>query len=335
MFKRQRADLRMVHVTSRREFVQYLLPSLAAFPLAAGVTESASANLVSFQDIERRLGTLTEIPGRIAYGPGAQQFGEIWLPSAPGKHPTIILIHGGAWRGKDGARTTRLLAADLRDRGFAVWNIEYRTLDDEGGGFPGTFLDIGAAADHLNELAKIYPLDLTRLTAIGHSAGGHLALWLAGRSRIAVSSPLYRPNAIRLSGIVDLAGPPDLRAGRELSDIAGGSGTIRELIGARERGFDVALKDTSPAELLPLGVSQALVFGVYDGTMPAYLGYLYREMAAAKGESVDLILVPNAGHMELIAPWTPAWRFCLRAVRLVASRAEAGRHSGFVPVGGR
>jgi acetyl esterase/lipase len=307
-------------VTRRRLFA--LLRSLCAVPLVADLSQPARADLMNYQEIEQRLGALGQIPERIHYGPLEQQYGEIWLPAALGKHPTIILVHGGAWRGKDGARQTRLMAKDLRDRGFAVWNIEYRTLDDKAG-FPSTFLDIGAAADHLGVVAKSYPLDLDRLVVVGHSAGGHLALWLAGRRRIRPESPLYRADAIEIKGVVDLAGPPDLRAGLAFCDLAGGKGTIAELIDAEKRGFNEAVKDTSPAELLPLGLPQALVFGIYDGIMPAYLGYLYRATAAARGEAVELILVPETGHMELIAPWTPAWSYCLRAIRLVFHRAEA------------
>ncbi len=133
---------------------------------------------------------------RLAYGPGAFQFGDLRLPAGPGPgpHPTVVLIHGGYWRARYGLKLMTGLAKDLAARGYAAWNIEYRRIGNPGGGWPGTFLDVAQATDYLREIAPTYALDLKRVVPIGHSAGGHLALWLAGRPRIPAGDPLAGSN---------------------------------------------------------------------------------------------------------------------------------------------
>ena len=157
---------------------------------------------------------------RIAYGSDPQQFGELRVPATRGPHPVAIVVHGGCWLEKIPSMDARAVAIDnmrplaaaLTEAGIATWNIEYRRLGHAGGGWPGTFLDVARAADHVRTLARGHQLDLTRVIAIGHSAGGHLALWLAARPKIAKTSDLYLENPLRLTGAVDLDGPPDLKA---------------------------------------------------------------------------------------------------------------------------
>ncbi|HTZ36296.1 MAG TPA: alpha/beta hydrolase, partial [Stellaceae bacterium] len=145
-------------------------------------------------------------PQRFAYGAEASQFGELWLPQAPaGPAPVAVLLHGGCWRASYGLDLMQPLAADLRERGVAVWNIEYRRLGESGGGYPGTFADVGAAFDALRGLAARYPIDLHRLAAIGHSAGGQLALWAAGRPRLPADSALKTPDPLAPGFVVTLA----------------------------------------------------------------------------------------------------------------------------------
>jgi len=157
---------------------------------------------------------------RITYGADPLQFGELRVPSTPGPHPVAVVVHGGCWVAKLGnlapnavaLDNMRPLAAALTDAGVATWNIEYRRLGNEGGGWPGTFRDVGNAADFLRTLAPERRLDLTRVIAIGHSAGGHLAMWLAARPKLTNTSDLYVSNPLRLAGVVDLDGPADLKA---------------------------------------------------------------------------------------------------------------------------
>src|SRR5579872_4131906 len=132
---------------------------------------------------------------RVRYGPGEQHFADLRCPAfsleqgrtryAPTlqreSYPVVIGIHGGYWRARYGLDYFGHVCAALTAAGIATWNIEYRRLGDDGGGWPGTFEDVALAADALRTVATSYPLDLTRVYAVGHSAGGQLALWLTGR----------------------------------------------------------------------------------------------------------------------------------------------------------
>src|SRR5690242_20608338 len=124
----------------------------------------------------------------VRYGPEPDQFAELWRPAGPtAPAPVAVLVHGGYWRHRYGLEYMRPLAEDLRRRGFAAWNLEYRRIGGSGGGWPGTFQDVGAGVDALSDVDD--PLDLSRIAVIGHSAGGHLALWSCGRHRLDGAGP--------------------------------------------------------------------------------------------------------------------------------------------------
>src|SRR4051812_20720119 len=150
----------------------------------------------------------------IAYGADQMQKVDLWLPAGKGPHPTVLMVHGGCWQSEIAdRRIMNWIAEDLRRRGIAVWNIDYRGVDRPGGGYPGTFQDAAAAADALRAHAGQYRLDISRLVATGHSAGGHLALWLAGRPRLPQGSPLRSADPVPIHAVVSLGGLPDLEEG--------------------------------------------------------------------------------------------------------------------------
>jgi acetyl esterase/lipase len=243
---------------------------------------------------------------RVAYGAEPNQFGELWLPEGPGPHPVVVLIHGGCWQASlPGLELMDYLAADLRRRGRAVWSLEYRRLGG-GGGYPATFHDVAAGVDHLRALAGKHPLDLGRVVVSGHSAGGHLALWTAARSRLPRSSPLWRAKPLKVRGVVTLAGINDLAAYRATGpEACGGPATVDGLVGAPRAGDLYA--DTSPPKLLPLGVRQVVISGALDHIVPPRFGAAYASEAAARGDRVLPVELPHAGHFELIDPTAPAW----------------------------
>jgi acetyl esterase/lipase len=242
-------------------------------------------------------------PDRISYGPAPSQFGDLWLPQASGKVPIIVLIHGGCWQRAYGLDLMSPLAADLRAQGVAVWNIEYRRLGESGGGYPGTFSDVGAAVDALRGMPPLHALDLTRIIAIGHSAGGHLALWAAARPRLPADSRLRVADPLAIAGAITLAGINDLAAYRASGPACGGARTIDALVGASGRGAANVFADTSPRALLPLGVPQLIVSGGGDGIVPATFGHDYAAAAVAAGDRTIEITLPGADHFALIDPF--------------------------------
>lgn len=119
---------------------------------------------------------------RLAYGAEPEQYFELWLP--PGNSepaPLIVLVHGGCWLAEYDVSHIRPLASEMASGGLAVAALEYRRVGQEGGGWPGTFDDISAGLEFISSLQDSR-LDLSRVILVGHSAGGHLALWAAGRS---------------------------------------------------------------------------------------------------------------------------------------------------------
>ncbi|WP_165772083.1 alpha/beta hydrolase [Niveispirillum lacus] len=243
---------------------------------------------------------------RLTYGSDAQQFGDLWLPSSPGPHPVLILIHGGCWLGDVPAfDLMNPMAKALSTAGVAVWNIEYRRLGQDGGGYPGTFQDTAAAIDHLRRLAGQHRLDLSRVAVAGHSAGGHLAVWAAGRARLPADSPLKTPNPLPLRGVVSLAGIVDLRDYRERGPSAcGGPATVDRLIDAARRG-DAAYADTSPGEAPVTDLALTLISGTRDIIVPPTFAQHYA--AKAGGPDLRELEIDDAGHFELIDPQSAAW----------------------------
>jgi acetyl esterase/lipase len=244
----------------------------------------------------------------IRYGSEPRQFGQLFLPQGPGPFPVAVIIHGGCWRKFADLKNTVPMSDALRKAGIATWNIEYRPIDNEGGGWPGTYLDIAAAIDHLRALAREHPLDLKQVVTVGHSAGGHLALWAAARNRLAQSSPLYAANPLRIRGAVNLAGPGRLQSlTAEQQQKACGSVPISRLLGGDIDRLPQRLRDGSPADMLPLGIPQLLITGSLDSLIPPALGEEYAALAQKSGDEAQMIVVEGAGHFEVIAPGTPAW----------------------------
>lgn len=248
---------------------------------------------------------------RIAYGPDAEQFCDLRLPSGRGPHPVIVVLHGGYWRARYGLDYMGHACAALTAAGVASWNVEYRRLGNPGGGWPGTLLDVAQAADALREQAVRYALDLTRIVSLGHSAGGQLALWLAGRHRIPAASELATPDPLLLRGAISLAGVLDLRRGYDLrlSD-----NVIRSLLGGSPAEHSDRYAAASPLDLVPLGVRQIILHGSADEHVPIELSRRYAEAARAAGDAVELLTLPGAGHFELVDPRSREWRAVAAAV---------------------
>jgi acetyl esterase/lipase len=249
---------------------------------------------------------------RIAYGGLAHQHGELRLPSGPGPHPVVVVVHGGFWRAKYDQEHVGHLCADLTSRGYATWSLEYRRVGHEGGGWPGTLDDVALGTDFLRTLAKAHPLDLTRVVALGHSAGGHLAAWLGARRRLTPGAPLYREDPLSLRGVVPLAGVVDLVKGfeRRLGD-----GIVETFLGGAPGTVPERYRTASPAALQPLGLPQVLLHGTEDDTVPVSMSEAFSVRGRELGDPVRCITLPGAGHFEVIDPRSREWPQVVEAVR--------------------
>jgi len=257
----------------------------------------------------------------IAYGADSLQFGELRLPTGKGPFAVAIVIHGGCWvHDYAAAKNAAALSDALRDAGVATWNVEYRRRDNPGGGWPGTITDVGAATDSLGAIAKRYPLDLTRVVAVGHSAGGQLALWLAARRQLPASSALHAPAPLPITGVVALGGPGDLEDFNRYGDASCGAGTIPKLLGGTPEQVPDRWRDASPVHWLPLGVPQVMLAGESDRIMPRANLEAYAAKARAKGDRVDVVVVPKAAHHEVMSPQAVTWPAVRDAVLAMVRR---------------
>jgi acetyl esterase/lipase len=245
---------------------------------------------------------------RIAYGPDSSEYGELRVPADRGPHPVVVLIHGGCF--KAAYATLRDLAPmgdALRDEGIATWNIEYRRLGEPGGGWPGTYLDVGRAVDHLAAIAGPNHLDLGRVVLVGHSAGGHLAMWAAARRRVEPGSAVHMRRPLPVRGVVDLAGPLDLTAHRPEYEHLCRDSVITALLGGTPEAVPERYAQVSPIGLLPLRIPQVVVIGEHEEFVPRPLVERYAGAAARQGDSVRVIVVPRAGHFDIASPQGDAW----------------------------
>jgi len=296
--------------------LQLLSPLLLALVLASCASDPyADQRPITWRDLlDREREAADHI---IAYAEGEERHGELWLPAGAGPHPLVIMIHGGCWRAEiPGTILQDQLNADLRRRGYAVWNITYPRVGHETGGHPGTFDAIAQASDHVRDLAQHHPLDLSRSVVVGHSAGGHLALWAAARRRLPVGAPGAASDPFTPNAVISLAGLNDLEDYAANGPGRCGEPEIVHALVGEERANPYA--DTSPARLLPLGVAQVIISGELDPIVPPSLGEAYAARAKVAGDDVRLVEIEDAGHFELIDPTAPAWRVVLREIERVA-----------------
>ena len=239
------------------------------------------------------------------YGSHASQRADLYVPPGPGPHPVIVLIHGGSWQKRYGKIFTRALAGEELRRGYAVWNIEYRRVG-AGGGWPETFADVAAAIDHLVVLEDPR-LDLDQVTLIGHSAGGHLALWAAGRPNLPAGAPgaLNGPPRVRARQVVSLAGVADLTDAYRRWH----GGIVRALMGGSPEEVPERYAAGDPIRLLPLEIPTLIVHGVRDETVSIEISRGYAEAARAAGGEVELVEIegPAGRHRAHLDPRSAAW----------------------------
>nr|WP_052170578.1 alpha/beta hydrolase [Massilia sp. JS1662] len=285
---------------------------LAALALTLAMTSTAYAAPMTLDDYLALSGPAPA--ATLRYGTAPSQYAELFVPSGTGPFPVAVLVHGGCWTKEFGGITQlRNMAGALAARGIAVWNVEYRRVDEAGGGYPGTYQDTNAALDLLARTARERPLDLGRLVAVGHSAGGQLVQWLAARPRIPATSPLYRKDFVPVRHVVSLGGLADLRREAALLKTSCDR-EIVELAGTPSADRPDVFSDTNAGDLMPNGSRTILVTGELDTISPPRVAHDFAARARAAGDSADVVILPGASHYDEVAATSAAWPRVLRAI---------------------
>jgi acetyl esterase/lipase len=274
---------------------------------------------------------------RITYGAAPTSFGELTVPTGAGPFPIAILLHGGCWRSdRGGAREMRPLASALAARGIAAWNVEYRRVGHDGGGWPGTFRDLADATDHVRALAASHPLDRNRVVMVGHSSGGYFGAWVAGRGRLPKGSSLTGSDPLRLAGLVllDAFLDPGVMdsTGTDGAPFCGAPPVLPGLVGGDPKTLPDHLHQISPLTLLPYRIPQEYVVSSlrYPVTPPrplaggrtTYAVADYPALARAAGDTVNVVQITDADHFDFLKPGTHAWPAVLAAVARLADVAS-------------
>lgn len=263
---------------------------------------------------------LTSVPAqapdqRVTYGPDSNQFAELRVPGGTGPHPVVVLVHGGCFKTYGSFADLAAIGDALKGGGIASLNVEYRRIDQPGGGWPNTYLDLGHAVDQVRSLAKPHRLDLSRVVIVGHSAGGHLAMWAAARSRVPRRSALFMANPLAARGVVNLAGPLDLTANIEGYEGLCRDRVITNLMGGTPAAVPERYAEASPMTLLPMGVPQVVVLGEYEEFVPRPHAQAYVQAAERAGDRVRMLLIPGVGHFEIASPRAVIWPRVELAIR--------------------
>ncbi|MBM7602443.1 acetyl esterase/lipase [Metabacillus crassostreae] len=244
---------------------------------------------------------------KISYGEHSSQFGVLRIPDSKEPLPIIVMIHGGFWQSKYNLEENNPIAEDLTSRGYVTWNIEYRRVGEEGGGWTGTFNDVIDSINYLSHLKEVYNLDLTKVYLIGHSAGGHLALWVASRMDQIKDAQSFNKLIVPVKKVVSLAGVTDLNKMWKFHEEKGIKSLVASLMGGPPNEFDERYKAASPIELIPIRIDHVLVHGELDQHVPVELSKDYYLKAIEKGSNVKLLILPNVEHFKIIDPTSTAW----------------------------
>jgi acetyl esterase/lipase len=241
---------------------------------------------------------------RLTYGTDANQFIDLRMPKGKAPHPLAICIHGGYWRKKYDLEYLGHLCSALTASGLATANVEYRRVGNPGGGWPGTFADIRTAYQFLTQNAARYGFEKGRMVAVGHSAGGQLALCLAARE-VGVRA------AVSLAGVVDLQRAYELHLSND---------AVVEFLGGTPAEVADHYREADPMKLR-IRARQFLVHGALDDIVPPAFSSDYVKAKAKAKEDVKLVMIAGAGHFEIVDPQSEAWAQVQEAVQAGTQKA--------------
>ncbi|GGF47106.1 hypothetical protein GCM10011519_21410 [Marmoricola endophyticus] len=249
--------------------------------------------------------------GRRTYGPGEDQYGDLLLPKKKKPVATVVTIHGGYWYDGYGLDLMNPIAGSLVDDGAVVWNLEYRRIGG-GGGWPATFEDVAAGIDALPDLEGLPNGAMDSVVVLGHSAGGHLAVWAASRTaRTPGGAPAYR-----LDGCLSLAGALDLTTG---SQERIGQDAVNKLMGGTAEEYPERYDLGDPTRLVPASCPVVALRGVDDTTVPKTQSTAYVEADTAAGGKARFEEVPG-DHFTLIEPKGESWKVATTQLAGLAGR---------------
>ncbi len=238
---------------------------------------------------------------RHPYGDDPSQFIDLAVPPGEGAAPVVVLVHGGFWSDQYGLDLMAPLARDLQGRGYATANVEYRRVGS-GGGFPATFDDVAAAVDALADVDTVRTLDLARVALVGHSAGGHLAVWAASRGSLPAEAPGAGPRVVPCA-VVSQAGVLAL-ADAAASGVGGPA--VTAFVGATPEEDPDRYRVVDPVTLAP-DAPVLLVHAPGDPLVPVEQSRTY---AAAVGDRAELVEVAG-DHFTVIDPRDDSWAVTL------------------------
>ena len=241
-----------------------------------------------FQETVKRAPAVMGDVHREYYGKGLDNFGDLRLPKGKGPFPVVVVVHGGRWSADVSLDYMAPVADLLTKAGFATWNIEYSRVGSYGE-WPNSFKTVASAADKLQELAKTYPLDLKKTVTIGHSSGGHYALWLAGRRLLKPESELYAANPLKISGVVVLDGVVDLAW---YSTLPRGDVQAKVLGNIQGEALQKRLQEVSPAQMPLVKVPQIFITNQSD-RFPSVRDYVKRATTAGVQSRYDALCDSN------------------------------------------
>jgi acetyl esterase/lipase len=234
---------------------------------------------------------------RLPYGEGRSHLVDFRLPAGPGLRPIAIMIHGGFWRARLNLLHAGHVCASLAAAGFASANIEYRRAGEVGCGWPGTFKDVSHAVQFIWDRANLVRGDVRRTIVLGHSAGGHLALWLAGEMS-------------ELAGVVSLGGVASLRLAFEMGL---GHHAVREFLGVTPSEAPDVYRSADP-EGRPSAVPRVLIHGSADDRVPIELSREYVRLRQGDAGPVKLVELAGGDHFDVADPQSRFWNVVMGEV---------------------
>lgn len=280
--------------------------------------------------------TLAQI--KISYGPDPLQYGELSLPAGAGPFPVVTLLHGGCWRSSNRMiENYRVMSKAMNEHGIATWNLQYRGATNPGGGWPGTWQDLGNGFDALKEIGESYPVDLQQAVVVGHSSGGHFGAWLAMRSQLPPNSEIYvEPQVSPVALVMTDAyiNPLMIDSIGETGEIYCGEPLLEKLVGGPvEDNIDNFLQ-ISPLEWLPWGIPQEYVVSTYryPVSLPRVLAQGktsmrtppdYPALAVIAGDEINVRLISNESHGAFYTQGSRGYNATISAVlRLLGKATE-------------